>query len=210
MDISLQSHKVLCSSVRLGGWCLRCWGACIRDSMRPSGWCFRCWGACICSSVGLGGWCFGCWGVYIGASVKLGEQCFRCWGDCTCSSMRLGRWCLQCWGACEWKKVKTAPQCKFNVCFNLRWQLTFIASIWNPCKFMWVLPCHNTKPMWKFPFSNMQTNFKYVEVLLMTITDNERKHICLYWKLLASSKLVINEYTDKAFYYMLQLKLLIM
>lgn len=54
--------------------------------------------------------------------------------------------------------------------------------------------------MWKFPFSNMQTNFEYVEFLLMTITDNEWKHICLYWKLLASSKLlVINEYTDKAF-----------
>lgn len=46
----------------------------------------------------------------------------------------------------------------------------------------------------------MQTNLEYVEFLLMTITDNEWKHICLYWKLLASSKLlVINEYTDKAF-----------
>ena len=56
------------------------------------------------------------------------------------------------------------------------------------------------KPMWKFPFFNMQTNLEYVEFLSMTITDNEWKHICLYWKLLASSKLlVINEYTDKAF-----------
>lgn len=84
------------------------------------------------ASVRLGGWCLGRWGVYICCSVRLGGWCFRCWGACICSSVRLGVWCLKCWGACEWKKVKTTPQCKFNVRFNLRWQLTFIASIRNP------------------------------------------------------------------------------
>lgn len=163
MDILLHSHKVSWSSVRLGGWCLRCgvpaseplgdplddvsdvgvpayvplWNleggaTCTWVSVRLGGWCLECWGVYICCSVRLGGWCLRCWGTCTWASVRLGGWCLRCWGACTWASVRLGGWCVWWWGACEWKKVKTTPQCKFNVCFNLRWQLTLIDSIRNP------------------------------------------------------------------------------
>lgn len=90
---------------------------------------------CTWASVRLGGWCLGCWGACTWASERLVGWCLICWGACTWAFVRLGRRCLGCWGACEWKKVKTTPQCKFNVRFNLRWQLTFTASVRNP---LWV------------------------------------------------------------------------